>query len=379
MSHKLKIILVAGARPNFVKIAPLLHEMKNYPEIEPVLVHTGQHYDEEMSDLFFRQLDIPEPDIHLGVGSASHATQTARIMESFEMVCLEEKPYAVLVVGDVNSTAACTLVAAKLNIMTIHYEAGLRSRDKTMPEEINRMVTDAICNLFFTISEDADENLINEGHDRGKIFMCGNLMIDSLERNLEKAESIDMIFETLEGKKIRTGEDFIPGEYGALTFHRPSNVDQKQDLENLVNIWTKVSEKIPLVFPVHPRTWKNIRAFGFEEEIRLSDHLFLIGPAGYLQFIKLLRHAKFVLTDSGGIQEETTYMNIPCLTIRPCTERPVTIWEGSNKLIKVHEIMDEVELILLGKGKTGKVPRFWDGKSAKRIVPVILKVMNDEL
>jgi UDP-N-acetylglucosamine 2-epimerase (non-hydrolysing) len=399
---KLKIILAAGARPNFMKIAPLLHEMKRHPGFEPVLVHTGQHYDENMSDLFFRELGIPAPDINLGVGSASQAVQTARIMEKFEKVCLAEKPDAILVVGDVNSTAACTLVASKLHITTIHYEAGLRSRDKSMPEEINRLVTDAISDLFFTISADASENLIKEGHEKEKIFMMGNLMIDSLVRNLEKAESIDMEFKTktsthnasLPPQRTNLIKSFcgcftVPGggffkksplvaegKYGVMTFHRPNNVDRKEDLEKLVEIWTGLSERIPLVFPVHPRTWKNILAFGLEKRIQPYVHLFLIEPVGYLHFIRLMRHSKFVLTDSGGIQEETTYMNIPCLTIRPTTERPVTIWEGSNKLIKVDDIMAEVDLILQGKGKTGRIPKYWDGKTAERIAAVLIKKLK---
>jgi UDP-N-acetylglucosamine 2-epimerase (non-hydrolysing) len=399
---KLKIILAAGARPNFMKIAPLLHEMKRHPGFEPVLVHTGQHYDENMSDLFFRELGIPAPDINLGVGSASQAVQTARIMEKFEKVCLAEKPDAILVVGDVNSTAACTLVASKLHITTIHYEAGLRSRDKSMPEEINRLVTDAISDLFFTISADASENLIKEGHEKEKIFMMGNLMIDSLVRNLEKAESIDMEFKTktsthnasLPPQRTNLIKSFcgcftVPGggffkksplvaegKYGVMTFHRPNNVDRKEDLEKLVEIWTGLSERIPLVFPVHPRTWKNILAFGLEKRIQPYVHLFLIEPVGYLHFIRLMRHSKFVLTDSGGIQEETTYMNIPCLTIRPTTERPVTIWEGSNKLIKVDDIMAEVDLILQGKGKTGRIPKYWDGKTAERIAAVLIRELK---
>ncbi|MCK5059496.1 MAG: UDP-N-acetylglucosamine 2-epimerase (non-hydrolyzing) [Candidatus Aminicenantes bacterium] len=376
MSKKIKIILTVGARPNFMKIVPLLHEMKKHPEFAPVLVHTGQHYDTNMSALFLEQFDIPEPDINLEVGSASHAVQTARIMERFEKVCIEENPQAVLVVGDVNSTAACTLAAAKLNIKTIHYEAGLRSGDKSMPEEINRLVTDAICDFFFTTLQDANENLIKEGHSENKIFMCGNLMIDSLLQNLKKSNDIDMQFKTLSGRTIRLKEDFVPGEYGVMTFHHPVNVDKKESLEELVDIWVKVSKKIPLVFPVHPRTRKNLRAFGFEDHIRSSARLFLIDSVGYLQFINLMKQAKFVLTDSGGIQEETTYLNIPCLTIRPCTERPVTIWQGSNKLIKVHEIMTEVQLILMSKGKTGEVPRFWDGQSAERIVKVLSEILK---
>jgi UDP-N-acetylglucosamine 2-epimerase (non-hydrolysing) len=372
----LKIILVAGARPNFMKIAPLLHEMNGCPGIEPLLIHTGQHYDENMSDLFFRELGIPEPGMNLGIGSGSHAEQTARILEKFEKICLEEKPDAVLVVGDVNSAAACTLAAAKLHITTLHYEAGLRSHDRSMPEEINRLVTDAIADIFFTTSDDADQNLIQEGHKKDKIFMVGNLMIDALKKNLEKAESIDMVLETLEGRNIQLGKDFIPGQYGLMTFHRPANVDRKESLENLVEQWITIAAKVPLIFPVHPRTWKNLRLFGLEEKIWSSTRLFLIAPVGYLQFINLMRHSQFVLTDSGGIQEETTYLHIPCLTVRTTTERPVTLWEGSNKLIKIHEMVDEVQLILEGKGKTGKVPRLWDGKSAQRIIRVILKVLQ---
>ncbi|MCK4277570.1 MAG: UDP-N-acetylglucosamine 2-epimerase, partial [Desulfurellaceae bacterium] len=243
MKNKIKIILVAGARPNFMKVAPLMHEMKKHDEFKPILVHTGQHYDENMSEKFFKQLGICNPDINLDVGSASHAVQTARIMERFEKVCLNERPDAVLVVGDVNSTAACVLVASKLNIKTIHYEAGLRSRDKSMPEEINRMVTDAICDIFFTTSKDADENLINEGHDKEQIFMYGNLMIDSLVKNLKKAKSVNMEFRTLSGKKIKYGKDFKKKNYGVMTFHRPSNVDDPDKLLKLVNIWGRISEK----------------------------------------------------------------------------------------------------------------------------------------
>jgi UDP-N-acetylglucosamine 2-epimerase (non-hydrolysing) len=371
MNSKIKIVLIAGARPNFMKIAPLMHEMKKHPEFVPILVHTGQHYDEKMSDLFFNQLGIHEPDINLEVGSASHAVQTARIMERFEKVCLNERPDAVLVVGDVNSTAACVLVASKLNIKTIHYEAGLRSNDRSMPEEINRVVTDAICDIFFTTSVDANENLIKEGKDREKIFMVGNLMIDSLFNNLIKVEQLDVEILDSNGKKHTLGNDLKAGEYGVMTFHRPSNVDDPDKLLKLVNIWGKISEKIPLVFPIHPRTVKNLKEFSIFDRIQSFANLFLIEPAAYLQFINLVKNSRFVLTDSGGIQEETTYLNIPCLTIRPNTERPVTVWEGSNKLIKTKEAICEVDLILQGKGKRGNAPKFWDGKSAKRIVTVL--------
>jgi len=370
-----KLILVAGARPNFMKIAPLMHELKENPNIRPVLVHTGQHYDVKMSGQFFEELNIPAPDINLEVGSASHAVQTARIMEGFEKVCLDEKPDYVMVVGDVNSTAACTMVAAKFDgITTIHYEAGLRSCDRSMPEEINRLVTDAITDIFLTTSVDADENLLKEGVAKDKIFMVGNLMIDSLVSNLQKAATSPMEFQLLNRTQTITpllwrgagGRGF-----GVMTFHRPSNVDEEKSLKELVRIWGNISEKIPLIFPVHPRTYKNIQKFGLQKEIDHYENLYFIEPLGYLQFINLVKNAAFALTDSGGIQEETTYLNIPCLTVRPNTERPVTIWEGSNKLIKTEEILPEVELILKGKGKTGKTPKFWDGQAAERIVKIV--------
>lgn len=367
-----KLILVAGARPNFMKIAPLMHVLKNHPTIKPILVHTGQHYDVQMSGQFFEELEIPQPDINLEVGSASHAVQVARIMEGFEKVCLDVKPDFVMVVGDVNSTAACTMVAAKLNITTIHYEAGLRSNDRSMPEEINRLVTDAITDVYFTTSVDADENLLREGVDTNKISMVGNLMIDSLVANIEKAMNKPLVFNLLNrDRKIEFGIDFDEKEYAVMTFHRPSNVDNKDSLTDLVKIWGEISEKIPLIFPVHPRTYKNIQLFGLEANIKKYENLFFIEPQGYLSFLNSVLHSKFTLTDSGGIQEETTFLNIPCLTIRPNTERPITVWEGSNKLIKKDEIIQEVNLILEGKGKTGKKPKFWDGDTAKRIIHII--------
>ena len=367
-----KLILVAGARPNFMKIAPLMHVLKNHPHIKPILVHTGQHYDVKMSGQFFDELNIPTPDINLEVGSASHAVQTARIMEGFEQVCIKENPDFVLVVGDVNSTAACTLVASKMGIKTIHYEAGLRSNDRTMPEEINRLVTDAISDIFITTSVDADENLLREGVASEKIHMLGNLMIDSLVTQLPKAQNTELVFKLLNrDRQIVLGTDFKEGQYGALTFHRPGNVDDKESLTKLVRLWGEISKQIPLVFPVHPRTYKNILHFGLQSEIDKYPHLFFIEPLGYLQFIHLVSRAAFALTDSGGIQEETTFMNIPCLTVRPNTERPVTVWEGSNKLIKMDDIIAEVQLIIQGKGKHGTIPRYWDGHTAERIVDLI--------
>jgi UDP-N-acetylglucosamine 2-epimerase (non-hydrolysing) len=368
----MKLILVAGARPNFMKIAPLMHALKGHKTIQAVLVHTGQHYDVKMSGQFFEELNIPTPDINLEVGSASHAVQTARIMEGFEKVCLDEKPDAVLVVGDVNSTAACTLVASKMGVKAIHYEAGLRSNDRTMPEEINRLVTDAISDVFITTSVDADENLLKENIPAEKIHMLGNLMIDSLVANLAKAQSTELNFKLLNrDKSIEIGTEFLPQKYGVMTFHRPGNVDDKESLTKLVQLWGEISEKVPLVFPVHPRTYKNIQLFGLQELIDNYKQLYFIEPLGYMQFIHLVSLSMFALTDSGGIQEETTYLNIPCLTVRPNTERPVTVWEGSNKLIKLEDIVNEVDLIIAGKGKNGKTPRYWDGKTAKRIVEVL--------
>ena len=367
-----KLILVAGARPNFMKIAPLMHALKGHTSIQPVLVHTGQHYDVKMSGQFFEELNIPAPDMNLEVGSASHAVQTARIMEGFEQVCLKEQPDYVLVVGDVNSTAACTLVASKMGIKTIHYEAGLRSNDRTMPEEINRLVTDAISDIFITTSVDADENLLHEGISSEKIHMLGNLMIDSLVEQLPKAQKTELVFKLLnKATDIQFGRDFCENGYGVLTFHRPGNVDDKESLTKLVQLWGEISNQIPLVFPVHPRTYKNILQFGLQALVDSYSNLFFIEPLGYLQFINLVSRSAFALTDSGGIQEETTYLNIPCLTVRPNTERPVTVWEGSNKLIKTDEIVAEVQLIVDGKGKHGTTPKYWDGQTAIRIVKMI--------
>jgi UDP-N-acetylglucosamine 2-epimerase (non-hydrolysing) len=368
----MKLIIVAGARPNFMKVAPLMNILKEEPSIETILVHTGQHYDIKMSGQFFEELNIPTPHLNLGVGSASQAVQMARIIESFEQVCLNEIPDAVLVVGDVTSTAACTLVASKLGIKTIHYEAGLRSRDRSMPEEINRLVTDAISDIFFTTSVDATENLQKEGVEDSKIYMVGNLMIDTLILNKDKTSFAELSFHLLNSEKvINSITDFEQSNYGIVTFHRPSNVDDKQSLAKLIDMCGKVSQNIPLIFPIHPRTYKNIQKFDLLKEISQYKKIYLIEPLGYLYFMCLVEHSRFVLTDSGGIQEETTYLNIPCLTVRPNTERPVTIWTGSNKLIKIDDILSEVLLILEGKGKKGEIPEFWDGKSAERIINII--------
>ncbi|AFD09303.1 non-hydrolyzing UDP-N-acetylglucosamine 2-epimerase [Solitalea canadensis] len=377
---KFKLILVAGARPNFMKIAPLMHALRDNRYIHPILVHTGQHYDEKMSDLFFKQLSIPNPDVNLEVGSGSHATQTARIMEGFEKVCLDIKPDMVLVVGDVNSTVACTLVASKLGIRTAHYEAGLRSHDRSMPEEINRLVTDSISDYFFTTSQDADANLLKEGVDKEKIHMVGNLMIDTLIKALPHVDNSCQTFNLLnKDQLIQMGRDIVKGNYGIMTFHRPSNVDNKEVLAKLVSIWGGISSEIPLVFPIHPRTFKNIVEFGLLERINNYKNLFLIESLGYFEFIGLVKDSLFVLTDSGGIQEETTHLNIPCLTVRPNTERPVTITEGSNELIKIDEIEANIRQILNGFGKSGRNPKYWDGNTANRIINIIENTFELEL
>lgn len=366
----MRLIIIAGARPNFMKIAPLMHALRGHKTIETFLVHTGQHYDVKMSEQFFIDLGIPQPDINLEVGSASHAIQTARIMEGFEKVCLDLKPDYILVVGDVNSTAACALVASKLHIKTIHYEAGLRSNDRMMPEEINRLVTDAISDVFITTSQDASDNLIKENIPAEKIFMLGNLMIDSLVSNLEKAKVSKLEFQLLnQNKQISIGEEFKVGNYVVMTFHRPSNVDNPENLKRLIGIWGEISSKLPIVFSIHPRTFKNIELFGLQDELIKYPSLFLVDSLSYLHFIHLVSQSRFVLTDSGGIQEETTYMKIPCLTVRDTTERPITVWEGSNVLVPdFNDILPEVGKILSGNGKKGAQPKFWDGITAERIV-----------
>ncbi len=369
--HKHKIIIIAGARPNFMKIAPLMHALKDHPTIEPILVHTGQHYDEKMSHSFFDQLDIPKPHINLGVGSGSHAVQTARIMERFEAVCFSEKPEMVMVVGDVNSTAACSLVAAKLNITVAHYEAGLRSRDREMPEEINRLVTDAITDLYITTSEDASENLFSEGVPNEKVHMLGNLMIDSLVSHLEQASAIDLDLIGLNGGHLDLDFGNSLTKYGVMTFHRPSNVDDKKVLSVLVDQWIKTSETIPLIFPIHPRTKQMLVKFELLERLECSANMHLTGPLSYLEFLKLVNNSSLVITDSGGIQEETTYLKIPCLTVRPSTERPITIWEGSNQLIRADEIFCRSVKSLEKSNFQDKVPALWEGKSAARIVSVL--------
>ncbi len=362
----LKILNIVGARPNFMKIAPVVREMKRREnDFQPLIVHTGQHYDQAMSDSFFTDLGIPEPDYHLEVGSHSHAIQTARIMTAFEPIILEEKPDWVLVVGDVNSTIACALVCAKLSVKIAHVEAGLRSRDRTMPEEINRILTDAISDLLLTTSEDADENLKAEGVAADKIKFVGNVMIDSLFYNLEKAKQL----------KVCENLGLADKDYAVLTLHRPSNVDEKEIFGGLLEAVISISEKLPVVFPAHPRTKASIERFGFAEQIENSN-IRLIEPLGYLDFMNLYSSAKLVLTDSGGLQEETTALAIPCLTLRENTERPITISHGTNILVGTNPLkikQSASEILNQTPSPNKKIPPLWDGHAAERICDALSK------
>lgn len=356
----IKVILVAGARPNFMKIAPLWLEIKRFrSDFEPVMLHTGQHYDYEMSKVFFEDLNLPEPDYFLGVGSGTHAEQTAGIMIEFEKVLHEENPNLVVVFGDVNSTLACSITAKKLVIPVAHVEAGLRSFDMTMPEELNRKVTDAISDILFTPSKDGDENLIYEGVDRKKIHFVGNIMIDSLVSILKRIDQSyeDKVFEKFGVQR----KNFV-----LVTLHRPSNVDDKSDLWQIMNFLNNLSLRIPVIFPVHPRTKKMINEF--DTSFNTNGTFKIVEPLRYKEFIAVEKYPKFVLTDSGGIQEETTYLNVPCLTLRPNTERPITITQGTNELVSMGDVEERIELILSGNWKEGGMPELWDGKTAKRIV-----------
>ncbi|WP_457566753.1 non-hydrolyzing UDP-N-acetylglucosamine 2-epimerase [Caldithrix abyssi] len=359
----IKVINVVGARPNFMKIAPIQREMSKYSNIKPVLVHTGQHYDKRMSKFFFNDLQLPEPDIYLGVGSGTHAEQTAKIMTHFEKILNEEKPDLVLVVGDVNSTAACSLVAAKMNTKIAHVEAGLRSFDRTMPEEINRLVTDVLSDLLFVTEKSGLENLKREGIADHKVHFVGHVMIDSLIYFKPKADQSAILGEL----------NLTPGEYGVITLHRPSNVDNKQNFEKLLNAFAQIEQRLPLIFPIHPRSQKMIDQFGLREKVEKMSNLRLLDPLGYLDFMKLLHNAKLVLTDSGGIQEETTFLGIPCITMRENTERPITVEIGTNVLVgtDTQRIVLEAEKILDGNAKKGQIPELWDGHAAERIVKII--------
>jgi len=362
MNKLVKIIHVAGARPNFVKIASILKACTKVSDVESLLVHTGQHYTDNMSKTFFEELDIPAPDINLEVGSDSHAQQTAEIMKRFEPVVLKHKPDAVLVVGDVNSTVACALVAVKLGIKVIHVEAGLRSFDRTMPEEINRILTDTISDLLFVSEPSGLNNLKAEGIDGTKVHFVGNVMIDTLEHYRKKsAES--HILDDLELK---------PKEYVVVTLHRPSNVDKRRALTSILDGLAEIQKEIKVVFPMHPRTLKYIKANGFIKKSERLPNLFVTEPLGYLDFLKLMSDSKLVITDSGGIQEETTILGIPCLTVRENTERPVTLTLGTNRLVGT-----DTDRIIKGYRESlnkvipGTKPKFWDGKASERIVQTL--------
>lgn len=358
-----KVIVVAGARPNFIKIAPLMAEFKKHKQIESILVHTGQHYDEDMSKVFFDDLGIPHPDINLEVGSKSHAEQTAEIMKRFEPFLKKESPDFVLVVGDVNSTIACALTAVKLGIKVIHVEAGLRSFDRNMPEEINRVLTDAISDFLFITEERAKDNLIREGISEDKIHFVGNVMIDTLLKCKEKSEKSTILKDLV----------ITPKNYAMLTLHRPSNVDCQDTLANIFEALGEISKHIKIIFPVHPRTKKAIEA---HDAIRNTqyDNINFIDPLGYLDSLKLMSEARLVLTDSGGIQEETTVLGIPCITIRKNTERPVTITQGTNVIVgsDKKKIIKEALSKLDKSNFDTKIPKFWDGNAASRVVKIIL-------
>jgi UDP-N-acetylglucosamine 2-epimerase (non-hydrolysing) len=369
----LKVLNVVGARPNFMKVAPIVEAMKRRKaEFAPTVVHTGQHYDAQMSDAFFRDLGLPEPDVYLGVGSGSHAVQTAAVMQRFEPVVLEAKPDWVLVVGDVNSTLACALCCAKLNIKVAHVEAGLRSRDRTMPEEINRLLTDQLADLLLTPSIDADENLRAEGIPEGRIRFVGNVMIDSLLSQLKRAEE----------STVREELGLKDKDYAVLTLHRPSNVDDPQTFSRILDALGQISRRLPIIFPAHPRTRARVTEFGFDDLIEAGKNLRLIEPLGYLDFLRLYSGARLVLTDSGGIQEETTALGIPCLTLRENTERPITVEMGTNLIVGTDtERITRAALDALDhptdKGQA-RIPPLWDGHTADRILDALLEKMRDE-
>jgi UDP-N-acetylglucosamine 2-epimerase (non-hydrolysing) len=357
------IHLIAAARPNFMKVAPLYHALKATDWAQPVLVHTGQHYDRNMSDAILEDLGIPEPDFHLGIGSGTHAEQMGGVMIAYEKLCMEQRPDWIVVVGDVNSTAACAMVGAKLWIPVVHLEAGLRSRDRRMPEEINRMVTDAIVDVLWTPSADADENLLNEGVSADKIDMIGNIMIDSFE----------MLSDKIKAAGAREAQGLEDGKYALVTLHRPSNVDAEETLAPIVSEFVAASEKLPVVFVAHPRTINSLERFGLTGRLEEAAGVKLLEPLPYIRFMNIVIGAKLVITDSGGLQEETTYLGIPCLTLRENTERPVTVTQGTNKLTRAGDLAADIARVLSGDWPTGQCPPLWDGKTAQRAVESLRK------
>ena len=365
-----RAVIVIGARPNFMKAAPITRELRRYDDIETILVHTGQHYDPGLSRVFFNDLNLPKPDYHLGIGSGTHSQQSGQIMIEFEKILNKLDPDIVLVVGDVNSTLACALATAKYRCgrdryapIIVHIEAGLRSNDWRMPEEINRRLTDDLADLLFVTEPSAQDNLAKEGIPDDNVYYVGNVMIDSLRQFMPSAEKSPII------KKLKLSKN----EYAVLTMHRPGNVDEEKDLIAILDVLKEIARSIEIVFPVHPRTKKM-----FERYNIITEFLKTTEPLGYLDFIKLLVNAKFVMTDSGGIQEETTALNIPCLTLRENTERPVTIEQGTNILVGKDRdlILEQAMMIIKGQGKQGHVPEFWDGKTAQRICKIIFNYLK---
>ena len=355
---------IVGARPNFMKVAPLHKEFMKYEStIRHLICHTGQHYDTKMSKVFFDDLELPHPDFYLGVGSGSHAEQTAKIMIEFEKVLLKERPDLIVVVGDVNSTIACSLVAVKLNTPVAHVEAGLRSFDRTMPEEINRILTDRISDYLFVTERSGIENLRKEGVSGDKVFFVGNVMIDSLIHYLPLTAQSDALMRF----------DVHAGRYVLVTFHRPSNVDSAEGLGGIINLLNAVAAYRPVLFPIHPRTKTNLKAFGLDDAV--SKNVKLVDPIGYLDFLALLSNSSLIITDSGGIQEETTYLGIQCITMRENTERPVTIEQGTNHLLgtDLDGALTTAQQILQGENKSGAIPELWDGKASERICTTLVQ------
>lgn len=364
------IYLVAGARPNFMKIAPIVRALQAHGSLDFKIIHTGQHYDREMNEVFFEELGIPPPDVFMGAGGGSHAQQTAKIMVAFEELCQAERPDCVLVVGDVNSTLACSIVAKKLCIPVAHVEAGLRSGDMAMPEEINRLVTDAITDWFFVTEPSGRDNLLKEGKPASAVHYVGHVMVDNLLFQAEKLASVDTsVFETATFKAANP-------RYGVVTLHRPSNVDDAQTMARIAGALKTISSELPLIFPVHPRTRGNLQRFGID----LGTNVVLVGPRAYMEFLNLWKDAAVVLTDSGGLQEETTALGVPCITIRENTERPVTVDEGTNMLVGTDpaRIVEEAGKVLAGRGKQGCRPALWDGLAAERIVGVLAAAIEPE-
>jgi len=366
----IKIISVVGARPNFMKIAPIHRELQKFiPQVNHLICHTGQHYEEKMSKVFFNDLQLPKPDYYLGVGSGSHAVQTAKIMIEFEKVLIIEKPDLIIVVGDVNSTIACTLVAKKMGIKIAHIEAGLRSFDMNMPEEINSILTDRISDYLFVTEQSGLENLKNEGIDNNKVYFVGNTMIDSLIYYQNKISQSNF----LDKSKLKKNE------YVLVTFHRPSIVDNEESLKKLIGFLNKISRRKKVIFPIHPRTMSSLKEFSLDNYF--SKNIILTEPIGYIDFQDLVKNTSLVITDSGGIQEETTFLGIQCITLRTTTERPITVDIGTNQLIGVEfEKAEKASLdVLSGNKKEGKIPKFWDGKSAERITNILLKTNSNQI